>query len=46
MLNTIFIDTLEMDLERLQRVNRTIACIPEEVRRQQDGLRVGYPNRA
>jgi NTE family protein len=40
MLNTIFIDTLDMDLERLQRVNRTIACIPEEARRQQDGLRV------
>jgi NTE family protein len=40
MLNTIFIDTLDMDLERLQRVNRTVACIPESARRQQDGLRV------
>ena len=40
MLNTIFIDTLDMDLERLQRVNRTIACILDEARRQQEGLRV------
>lgn len=40
MLNTIFIDTLDMDLERLQRVNRTIACIPDEARRQEEGLRV------
>jgi NTE family protein len=40
MLNTIFVDTLDMDLERLQRVNRTVACIPEAARRQQDGLRV------
>jgi NTE family protein len=40
MLNTIFIDTLDMDLERLQRVNRTVVCIPEATRRQQDGLRI------
>jgi NTE family protein len=31
MLDAIFIDTLDMDLERLQRVNRTLACIPEEL---------------
>jgi NTE family protein len=40
MLNTIFIDTLDMDLERLQRVNRTVACMPEEARKQQDRLSV------
>ena len=32
MLDAIFIDTLDMDLERLQRVNQTLASIPEEVR--------------
>ena len=40
MLDAIFIDTLDMDLERLQRVNRTLASIPEEVRsRPGDALR-------
>jgi hypothetical protein len=40
MLDAIFIDTLDMDLERLQRVNRTLACIPEEVEsRRKPGLR-------
>jgi NTE family protein len=40
MLDAIFIDTLDMDLERLQRVNRTLAAIPELVRSQQGtGLR-------
>jgi NTE family protein len=40
MLDAIFIDTLDMDLERLQRVNRTLACIPEEVEsRHKAGLR-------
>ena len=33
-LNSIFLDSLEVDLERLQRINRTIELIPEEVRRQ------------
>jgi NTE family protein len=32
MLDAIFIDTLDMDLERLQRVNQTIAQIPPERR--------------
>lgn len=32
MLDAIFVDTLDMDLERLQRINRTLASIPEEVR--------------
>jgi NTE family protein len=40
MLDAIFIDTLDMDLERLQRVNQTISQIPAE-RRTNDarGLR-------
>jgi NTE family protein len=33
-LDAIFIDTLDMDLERLQRVNRTLASLPAEVRNQ------------
>jgi NTE family protein len=32
MLNAIFIDTLDMDLERLQRVNQTISQIPADRR--------------
>jgi NTE family protein len=40
MLDAIFIDTLDMDLERLQRINRTLASIPEDIKRQQEtGLR-------
>ena len=31
----LFIDTLDMDLERLQQINRTLAFIPEEVASQQ-----------
>lgn len=31
-LDSIFIDGLEVDLERLHRINRTIGMIPEEVR--------------
>ena len=30
-LNSIFLDSLEVDLERLQRINRTIELIPREV---------------
>jgi NTE family protein len=30
-LNSIFLDTLEVDLERLQRINRTLEMIPQEV---------------
>jgi NTE family protein len=40
MLDAIFVDTLDMDLERLQRVNRTIALVPEEVRKRETRLRV------
>jgi NTE family protein len=31
-LDSIFIDGLEVDMERLQRINRTIGLIPEEMR--------------
>ncbi len=31
-LDSIFLDSLEVDLERLQRINRTISLIPEELR--------------
>jgi len=40
LLDAIFIDTLDMDVERLQRVNRTLDFIPEELGgRQKAGLR-------
>lgn len=32
-LNSIFLDSLEVDLERAQRINRTLELIPESVRR-------------
>jgi NTE family protein len=31
-LNSIFLDSLEVDLERLQRINRTLAVMPPELR--------------
>ena len=31
-LNSIFLDSLEVDLERLQRINRTLSIIPSELR--------------
>lgn len=34
-LNSVFVDTLEGDVERLERINNTLAHIPEEVRREQ-----------
>jgi NTE family protein len=30
-LNSIFLDSLEVDLERLQRINRTLAMMPPEI---------------
>ena len=30
-LNSIFLDSLEVDLERMQRINRTIELIPEDI---------------
>jgi NTE family protein len=31
-LNSIFLDSMEVDLERLQRINRTVSLIPENLR--------------
>jgi len=31
-LNSIFLDSLEVDLERLQRINRTLSMMPQEAR--------------
>ena len=33
-LNSIFLDSLEVDLERLQRINRTLSMMPREIREQ------------
>jgi NTE family protein len=33
LLNSLFLDSLDNDLERMQRINRTLGYIPEEVRR-------------
>jgi len=35
-LDSIFIDGLEVDLERLQRINRTLKALPEEMHRSLD----------
>lgn len=40
-LDSIFLDSLEVDLERLQRINRTISIIPPEML-----MKHGYPLRA
>lgn len=32
-MNSIFMDSLEVDIERLQRINRTVDSLPEEARR-------------
>ena len=36
MLNSAFVDTLESDIEHLERINDLVELIPEEVRDQQD----------
>lgn len=38
-MNSSFIDSLEADIERLSRVNKTLKLIPEEIRQQQSSLR-------
>jgi len=38
LLDGIFSDTLQSDIERMQRINKTISLIPEEVRNQNEGL--------
>lgn len=35
LLNALFLDSLDNDLERVQRINRTLSFIPDEVRRAQ-----------
>ncbi|MFA6972075.1 MAG: patatin-like phospholipase family protein [Gallionella sp.] len=35
-LNSIFLDSMEVDLERLQRINRTLSSMPEDVRKRSD----------
>lgn len=37
-LNSIFLDSLEVDLERLQRINRTLAVMPPELRAKNNML--------
>jgi NTE family protein len=34
-LNSVFVDSLEADVERLERVNQTLSAIPAKVRKQQ-----------
>ena len=34
MLSSIFVDSLEVDLERLQRINETLSLIPPEAREE------------
>jgi NTE family protein len=37
-LSSIFLDSLHVDLERLQRINHTVSVIPPEIRNEQAGL--------
>ncbi|HRQ06318.1 MAG TPA: patatin-like phospholipase family protein [Nitrosomonas halophila] len=38
-LNSIFVDSLDVDLERLQRINQTLALIPNNEKKQTPSLR-------
>lgn len=38
-LNSSFIDSLEADVERLTRINKTLSLIPDEIRNQHSALR-------
>jgi NTE family protein len=38
-LNSIFLDSMEVDLERLQRINRTLSMIPPDVLQRRSSLR-------
>src|SRR5947209_2609382 len=33
-MNSIFLDSLAVDLERLERINRTVSCVPPEALRK------------
>lgn len=37
MMNSIFLDSLAVDIERLERINRTVSCVPPDVL-QRNGL--------
>jgi len=39
LLDTIFADTLQSDIERMTRINETITLIPEHIRKARDGLK-------
>jgi NTE family protein len=39
MLDSVFADTLHSDIERLERINKTLALIPESKRNEQEGLK-------
>lgn len=39
LLDSIFSDTLQSDIERAQRINETIALIPDDIRKEQSGLK-------
>ena len=39
LLDSIFIDTLQSDLERLQRINATLSLMPEQIRQEKEGLK-------
>jgi len=38
LLDTIFSDTLQSDIERMQRINNTLSLIPKEERQKREGL--------
>jgi NTE family protein len=33
-MNSIFLDSLSVDIERLERINRTISCVPSDALRK------------
>ncbi|NQZ83646.1 MAG: patatin-like phospholipase family protein, partial [Colwellia sp.] len=39
LLDTIFSDTLQSDIERMTRINETLTLIPEHIRKERDGLK-------
>mgnify|MGYP000161708300 FL=1 len=39
LLDSIFSDTLQSDIERARRINETIALIPEDIRKEKTGLK-------
>jgi NTE family protein len=39
LLDTIFADTLQSDLERMHRINKTLSLIPDDTKNENDGLK-------